>query len=591
MPGVTTQETARDTAQAINVRGLQDFGRVNVLIDGMRQNFQRSGHNANGAFYIEPEMVKGVDVTRGPTATIYGSGAIGGVVQFDVIDADDILRPGETVAGRLKTRWSTNGEGPFGSATAAMRGGNFDMVGQLNGRDVGDYKDGNGVSIQNSGEETVSGLARARWRPAPGHQITGTFIDYNSMFIDSTVTGSTPRDSELHNRQMNLGYTFMRPDTPLFNLSTKVYRNETDLLQTKLTAPSLGSVRGFNVVTEGADISNVSRFHWGATKLAVTVGGDIFRDSVTTFDPAGNGDELTPGGQRQVAGAFTQAHLSFWETIDVIGAIRYDTYQLEGGTTELDGSRASPKLTLGYTPIKGMTLFGTYAEGFRAPAVTEKLIFGFHPAPAAFRLLPNPDLRPEVAHNLEAGVNFKYDDVFSKGDKFRAKATVFQNKVDDYIGGVFSPTPLPNGQYQYQNIAQAELEGVELEAAYDARRWFIGVAAHHIEGTDLTSGQPLLTIPADQLTLTAGVRLLDERLVLGARARFVAAQDRVPTGATPASEYVVADIFAQYNHSDDLAFNLNIDNVFDKAYTQYLDQSASPGLNVRLGMTMRFGAQ
>ena len=91
MPGVTTAETARDTAQSVNIRGLQDFGRVNVLIDGARQNFQRSGHNANGVFYLEPEMLKSVDITRGPTAMIYGSGAIGGVVAFSLLDADDIL--------------------------------------------------------------------------------------------------------------------------------------------------------------------------------------------------------------------------------------------------------------------------------------------------------------------------------------------------------------------------------------------------------------------------------------------------------------------------------------------------------------------
>ena len=55
MPGVSTEENADDPATAINVRGLQDFGRVAVTIDGARQNFQRSGHNANGMFYFEPK--------------------------------------------------------------------------------------------------------------------------------------------------------------------------------------------------------------------------------------------------------------------------------------------------------------------------------------------------------------------------------------------------------------------------------------------------------------------------------------------------------------------------------------------------------
>src|SRR5262245_51451765 len=102
LPSDTTATTARDTATAVNVRGLQDFGRVNVLIDGARQNFQKTGHNADGVFYIDPEMIKRVEVTRGPASTIYGSGAIGGVVAFDLIDADDILKPGETAAIRSR---------------------------------------------------------------------------------------------------------------------------------------------------------------------------------------------------------------------------------------------------------------------------------------------------------------------------------------------------------------------------------------------------------------------------------------------------------------------------------------------------------
>ena len=74
---------------------MQDFGRVAVLIDGARQNFQRTGHNADGLFYLEPEMLAGVDVVRGPVANIYGSGAIGGVVSFRTKDIEDVVKAGE----------------------------------------------------------------------------------------------------------------------------------------------------------------------------------------------------------------------------------------------------------------------------------------------------------------------------------------------------------------------------------------------------------------------------------------------------------------------------------------------------------------
>ena len=95
IPGVTVQERGDDPATVINIRGLQDFGRVAVVVDGARQNYQRTGHNANGSFFLDPELVGGVDVVRGPTANIYGSGAIGGVVSFRTKDIQDVVRPGE----------------------------------------------------------------------------------------------------------------------------------------------------------------------------------------------------------------------------------------------------------------------------------------------------------------------------------------------------------------------------------------------------------------------------------------------------------------------------------------------------------------
>ena len=87
--------------------------------------------------------------------------------------------------------------------------------------------------------------------------------------------------------------------------------------------------------------------------------------------------------------------------------------------------------------MTGLTVFATYAEGYRAPSITETLIEGVHPFPS-FVLSPNPDLDPEVAHNLEAGANFKYDSVLMPGDAFRAKVTGFRNSIDDYIDAVYT---------------------------------------------------------------------------------------------------------------------------------------------------------
>lgn len=613
VPGVTTQETARDTAQSLNIRGLQDFGRVNVLIDGMRQNFQRSGHSANGSFYIEPEMIKRIDITRGPTSTIYGSGAIGGVAAFELIDADDILEPGQSVAMRLRSRFSSNGFGPFGSVSGAAKIGNFDIMGQLNGRDVESYEDGRGLEIPNSGEETGSTLARSRWRFAPGHQIAGTALGYGSNFIDSTderVSAIAPaRDSRLENMQANLSYTFSRPDMPFFDVSAKIYRNETDLFQKTLTGSQTGKTRGFNVTTVGFDVSNTSRWNFGGAKLALTYGADAFEDRVQVFDNnvsalAAPASRFTPTGTRTVSGAFSQAHLTLWDFIDLIGAVRYDTYELCNANVTSEGDRISPKATVGFTPVPGITLFATYAEGYRAPHLTETVISGIHATLIPFRFLPNPGLRPEVAHNTEVGMNLKKDGWLSPNDAFREKLTAFRNRVDDYIdlfnfdptNDCFNQRGFPNPAFcvdstsQYVNIANATLEGVEFEAAYDARTWFVGLGAHRIRGTNDATKAALATVPADQVTVTLGARAWGDKVTAGTRTRFVAAQDRVPAGEIATDAYTILDLFAEYRHTDDLTFNLNVDNVFDKEYRQYLDQSNSPGLNARVGLTMRLGA-
>jgi hemoglobin/transferrin/lactoferrin receptor protein len=54
VPNVTTQSDGSDPGMGVNIRGLQDFGRVNVLVDGARQNFAREGHRARGQFYFDP---------------------------------------------------------------------------------------------------------------------------------------------------------------------------------------------------------------------------------------------------------------------------------------------------------------------------------------------------------------------------------------------------------------------------------------------------------------------------------------------------------------------------------------------------------
>ena len=85
------------------------------------RSFQRTGHGANGSFYTDTEMLKSVEVTRGPGATVNGGGAIGGVVSLTTIDADDIIADGSDRGGRLRFSLDSNGPGPTVNLVGAMR--------------------------------------------------------------------------------------------------------------------------------------------------------------------------------------------------------------------------------------------------------------------------------------------------------------------------------------------------------------------------------------------------------------------------------------------------------------------------------------
>ncbi|MGY2437952.1 TonB-dependent receptor plug domain-containing protein, partial [Escherichia coli] len=64
--GVYTAVNQRDPGLSVNIRGVQDYGRVNMNIDGMRQNFNVNGHQQrNGTMVVDPEFVSSIEIDKG----------------------------------------------------------------------------------------------------------------------------------------------------------------------------------------------------------------------------------------------------------------------------------------------------------------------------------------------------------------------------------------------------------------------------------------------------------------------------------------------------------------------------------------------
>ena len=220
-------------------------------------------------------------------------------------------------------------------------------------------------------------------------------------------------DQDLSTTASPAAAAFARPGNPGNNISGCV-----------------GDKRGYVLDTLGIDVYNTTRFNVGDWRNAVTLGVDAFQDDVRTSDSRGNSNITTPSGLRTVSGGFAQLKQNYSTWFEAVSAIRYDRYDLHSPTvaTGGGGDRFSPKITIGVTPVAGFTPYVSYAEGYRAPVDHGNADRRLRMPPAAVRRLvspartatsacsascPIPNLRPEVGKNKEAGLNLKYNDIFS----------------------------------------------------------------------------------------------------------------------------------------------------------------------------------
>ncbi|MDF3151457.1 TonB-dependent hemoglobin/transferrin/lactoferrin family receptor [Mesorhizobium sp. XAP10] len=627
VPGVAAQADARRVSTSINIRGLQDFGRVAVIVDGARQNFQRSDHGTQSTFYIDPELVKSVDVIRGPVANTYGSGAIGGVVFFDTKDAEDFLKPDETWAGSVTGRYESNGKGWTTSASGAYRiNENWDVLGNIVYRDYDDYKDGGGDTVKGTGFDVLSGLLKTSIRPTDNSELKLGWVGSSDGWNE--ISGGAPvNDVDLKSNTFTARYNITDEDKSWLDLHINTSYNKTNLDLTSLVPQNrfdpvtglpvvlpAGSTSTFDIGTTSIDLWNTSRFETSGIAHELTYGGDWAGDNVKTGGAAGGDSFYTPSGKRNVSGAYVQDKLT-WEWLEVIAGLRYDNYSLKDDTHDISGDRVSPRITVGVSPFEsaglaGLQFYGTYAEGYRSPSITETLISGNHPAGVSFPFLPNPNLRPETGKTTEFGVNYKQNDILEAGDALRIKAAYFNNDVEDYIDGVtlsrFDPTAgCPSGPgipicFQYQNFAKAKIDGFELEGVYDAGWGYAGLSASITNGHTISYKgveADLATIPSSQVTAQLGLRFLEDKLTVGGEVQY----NGKPKGNPIAEDYTLVNAFASYQATDNLKIDFRADNLFDVKYANPLNLTTAgqppqpvfaayePGITLKLAATMRFG--
>ena len=678
--GVDISNDARDPGLTVNVRGQQEMGRVNVNIDGARQNYNQVTHGTTSRVYLDPALLASVTVDKSNLDQNGGAGASAGIVTLRTLNTDDILDPDEKWGGKVNLSHGTNNYQFAGDASVAERlTPEFDIAAAVSRKVIGNYRagshnprlfttgNGNYYSVKNSRPEytysrQTSGLLKANVKLTDDQELrlgyVGSTVDYAKT---SDVTNSFVDFNETQTHTLTAKHNW-DPVSDLINIDTNLYWTRTQNNQkrpVRYTASGTVSTNSFEtdytLDTVGADLANESRWYLddlndGLSSVRLNYGAEFFQDKGTTDSSTGNeggsgaGYQLegsTPGGKRGVAGSFLRGTYDWNDLFEVHGSVRYDYYQLNGDAywcdvrntcanggvpydVDLSDQKLSPSFGASVTPVQGMQVFANYRENMRAPTITETMIKGEHIGNVGIPFYSNANLKAEESETKEIGVNFKYDDVVQKGDKFRAKLSYYRTKVENYITLGYVPQPattnsgfgvLTNQAAAMVNLSDpVYINGTELELGYDAQRYYLGgtlsINDMDLEGNynpfvlnttyDATanynssfgtltgplygSGATLYGIyamPKRKITVDGGLRFFDQDLVVGMSGTFVQPQDNFGSSSLSTVvgkyfSYRVFDFYSSYKINDNVSVSFNVNNLFDEAYVQGSGGTFSP---------------
>ncbi|GAB1105994.1 MAG: TonB-dependent hemoglobin/transferrin/lactoferrin family receptor [Shewanella algae] len=597
----------RASAQQVEIRGLSGQ-RVLQTIDGARQNTS-AGHR--GTFFMDPELLSSVEVVRGPASSLWGSGAIGGVVSQNTKSAREMLDEGQSFGGYLKQGYETNGQRSKSSGAIYGAKGSIDWL--LNGSysDGDNIKAGNDNTLENSASRSRSGLAKFGWQldEAQRLQLSGRINEISEAVPSNPATdvsNSVPlvrRDSKDSN--LTLDYSLAPSSNALLDLDAKFYWNKTDYDENRLTK---GQFDTTEYETLGFSIAN--RSQWQGLKL--TYGLDGYRDQIETFRDDSGQSGQRPGnidGESRVWGAFVAANIALGENWSLDPALRYDSFENESNNLghSSDDDALSPSLALVWKTAPWLTLSARYDEAFRAPSVEEMYSSGTHYCiPPIPNFLPNglcntfevnENLKAEKAKNKELKADMRFAEL-AGNDELALSLSVFRNDVDDFIEQrVTNPLhgiPGLEQNTRWDNVDKARLTGFELTGKYRINQTRLSLSYGQTEGKDRHDGGYLANIPANKLVLDLSQRIMAGDMKLGTRVSYNASQDRVPEDnpVNRYQDYTLWDVYLAWEPAmgtfEGLRVDFAIENIGDEEYIQAWQTLMDQGRNFKLSARYRF---
>lgn len=522
-----------------------------VLLDGIPLNDPSSPTRAFNPANFMLDNVERIEVLRGSQSAVYGSDAIGGVINI-------VTRRG-------------NGDPAL---TTTVEGGSFGTYRQntrISGGDARHWYSFSGDWYQTDGFSAFAGGTER-----DGYE-NGTLSGRTGMFL----TDNLDVDVVWRYQDADVDFDGFGADGPN-NLNSEEFflRLQAHLTQLdgnlehtfgyNLTSYQRDDLLGFQTFFEGTSRrfdyqSTLRLFEDEAYSHIIVAGVDHTRESL--FQDVSSPFITFPAAAAQTLdGVYIENRFLFWERLAVNAAYRYSDFSRTG---DADTYRVSGRYTVGET---GTALHGAVGTGFRTPALAEVAAgFGF-----------NPGLVPESSTSWEVGVEQRLFD-----DRVILDATYFDIDFDNLINFVFNPMTFA---FDAMNVDRASSRGVELTGQIQLdEQTTLSAAYTWNRARSLDPDMALVRRPRHKFNVSLGRYFLDRRAYASLNWRYVGKrQDIIGFTAAEVDDYSVIDASGWYELSENVRLFARVENVTDENYQDVAGFGTAP-LSAYGGVTVTWG--
>ncbi|GIX32039.1 MAG: TonB-dependent receptor [Porticoccaceae bacterium] len=518
-------------------------GHTLFLVDGLRLGSATLG--STSFQFLNPDQIERVEVVKGPLSALYGSDALGGVVQLFTRDGTG------TLGHYLSAATGSHDLAKVAAGTSGRRDGwHWGLHGSfLDSRGIDNQVNDAGRNADNDGYRNRAVNAAVGHRFAQGAHVAARVwhSDNRNEYDDAFDADAEPYgDTELSAASLEGRLPVGERLTSRLLLGV-VEDDSTN--RERISGTRTGTFR-----TERRQLAWQNDLRLAAGHL-LTLGLDWWEDEVDSTTRY-----ATPEG-RVVDARDTEAVYAQYQgevgPFSLVAGLRRDDHQ---GV----GDRTTGRIALGVDLDARHRLTAGYAEGFKAPSFND-LYWPAGPFSAG-----NPNLRPETSQAVEVGLEGDYE-------IFGWTADAFQIEIDDLIQWAAGPDFV----WRPYNVAEARIRGVELGGWAELHGWHLAASYTHQEPEDRETGNRLPNRAEKTLLLSAQRAIADWTFSTYLRAqgnRYSNAANTRKVGNHAIVGVGLARRFGEWE------VRLRVDNLLDQEY-RLIEGYRQEGRVWQLGLT------